>query len=96
LRCSFCAAAWELTTHACIYCGEGGEAFSTAAPDAGREDLRVETCGTCGSYLKTLDLPDLSPFPLVTVGDLETMELDVAAMKHGYVRPPMKEFVTRR
>jgi FdhE protein len=95
-RCSFCAAAWELTTHACLYCGERGEAFSTAAPDPGREDLRVETCGACGSYLKTLDLQDLSPFPLVTVGDLETMELDVAAMEHGYVRPPMKEFVTRR
>src|SRR5204862_3974179 len=25
LRCSFCAAGWELTTYACIYCTESGE-----------------------------------------------------------------------
>jgi len=96
LRCSFCAAAWELTTYACIYCGEDGERFVTVAPDEAREDIRLEMCGSCGSYLKTLDLPGLSPFPFVTVGDLETMELDSAAMEHGYVRPPMKEFATRR
>jgi len=96
LRCSFCAAAWELTTYVCIYCGEHGEAFVIAAPDATREDLRLEMCGSCGSYLKTLDVPELSPFPLVTVGDLETMELDAAAMEQGYARPPMKEFVMRR
>ena len=28
LRCSFCAAAWELNTYACVYCGESGEAFA--------------------------------------------------------------------
>src|SRR6185295_9827043 len=33
LRCSFCATAWELTTHACIYCEEAGESFVTVAPD---------------------------------------------------------------
>src|SRR5438067_7339435 len=30
LRCSFCAAAWELNSYACIYCGEAGERFVTA------------------------------------------------------------------
>ena len=92
LRCSFCATAWELTSYACIYCGEGGETFVTAAPDADRTDRRVELCQTCGSYLKTLDVPGLSPFPLLAVADLETMELDVAAMEHGYARPPLKNF----
>ena len=40
LRCSFCAAAWELKTYACIYCGESGEAFVTAAPEEAGEELR--------------------------------------------------------
>ncbi len=96
LRCSFCAFAWELTTYACIYCGEEGEPFVTAAPDEERKDRRVEVCGSCAGYLKTVDTPALSPFPLLAIADLETMDLDVAAMEHNYARPPMKEFAVRR
>ena len=92
LRCSFCALAWELANYACVYCGEEGEPFVTAAPDIERKDRRVEVCGNCGSYLKTVDVPSLSPFPLLAIADLETMDLDGAAMQHGYQRPPMKEF----
>src|SRR5262252_2581220 len=36
LRCSFCALAWELNTYACVYCGEQGEPFVTAAPNIER------------------------------------------------------------
>ena len=92
LRCSFCASAWELTTYACIYCGEDGGPFVTAAPDEERKDRRVEVCSGCGGYLKTVDVEKLSAFPLLSIGDLETMDLDVAAMEHGYARPTMKEF----
>jgi FdhE protein len=95
LRCSFCATAWELNTYACIYCGESGDQFVTAAPNEERKDRRVELCRACGSYLKTVDVPELSPFPLLAVADLETMELDVAAMEHGYARPPLKNFRKR-
>jgi FdhE protein len=95
LRCSFCATAWELNTYACIYCGENGDRFVTAAPNEERKDRRVELCQACGSYLKTVDVPELSPFPLLAVADLETMELDVAAMEHGYARPPLKNFRKR-
>ena len=91
-RCSFCAAAWELNTYGCIYCGEGGDTFITAAPNVERKDRRVELCQACGSYLKTVDVAALSPFPLLAVADLETMDLDVAAMEHGYARPPLKSF----
>jgi FdhE protein len=96
LRCSFCASAWELTTYACIYCGESGEKFVTAAPDEERKDRRVEVCSNCGGYLKTVDLPELSPFPLLSISDIETTDLDVAAMEHGYQRPALKDFSVRR
>ncbi len=92
LRCSFCASAWELSTYACIYCEEQGAPFVTAAPDEERKDRRVEVCTTCGGYLKTIDLPELSPFPLLAISDIETTDLDVAAMEHGYGRPVLKEF----
>ena len=96
LRCSFCACAWELKTYACIYCGNDTESFVTAAPDTARTDRRIEICSGCGGYLKTLDVPDLSPFPLLSISDIETTDLDVAAMEHGYARPGMKEFGARK
>ena len=96
LRCSFCSSGWELPTYACIYCGERGEQFVTAAPDGERKDRRVEACSNCGGYLKTVDLPELSPFPLLSISDIETTDLDVAAMEHGYARPRLKDFSLRR
>jgi FdhE protein len=94
LRCAFCAATWERTVYACVYCDEEGEAFVTAAPDEMRKDRRIEVCSACGSYLKTIDVGEISPFPLVAITDMETMDLDVAAMEHQYGRPPMREFKT--
>jgi hypothetical protein len=96
LRCSLCAAGWELNTYACIYCGESGESFVTAAPDAERKDRRLELCHHCGGYLKTIDVSDLSPFPLLSISDIETTDLDVAAMEHRFARPALKEFGTKR
>lgn len=92
LRCSFCAGAWELTTYDCIYCRNGSPSFKTAAPTEERKDRRLELCGACGAYLKTVGVDKLSPFPLLAIADLETMDLDVAAMEHGYRRPELKSF----
>lgn len=96
LRCSFCSSAWELTDYACIYCRETGTKFVTAAPNEERKDRRVEVCSNCGGYLKTIDRPELSPFPLLSISDIETTDLDVSAMEHGYGRPALKEFASRR
>ena len=92
LRCSFCAAAWEMKRYACVYCGEQGDGFVTAAPDEQRPDRRLELCNGCGSYLKAVDVAELSPFPLLAIGDMETMDLDLAAMERGFRRPAGKEF----
>jgi FdhE protein len=95
LRCSFCAHAWEMKTFCCAYCGEQDAKFLTAAPNEQRSDRRVEVCSGCSSYLKTVDVTELSPFPLLAIADLETIELDMTAMEKGYRRPPLKEFGTR-
>jgi FdhE protein len=92
LRCSFCSSGWELPAYACIYCEHGAGDFVTAAPDETRKDRRVEVCGKCGGYLKTIDVPELSAFPLLSISDIETTDLDLAAMEHGYRRPSLKEF----
>ncbi len=95
LRCSFCSCGWELNSYACIYCEESGEGFVTAAPNPERTDRRIEVCASCGGYLKTIDVPELSPFPLLSISDIETTDLDVAAMEHGYARPGLKEFTKK-
>jgi hypothetical protein len=95
LRCSFCAHAWELKTFGCVYCGETGERFVTFAGAADRIDRRLEICGNCASYLKTVDVAELSPFPLLAIADLETMDLDLNAMEKRYRRPPLKDFRRR-
>ena len=61
-----------------------------------RKDRRLVVCSTCGGYLKTIDLAELSPFPLLSISDIETTDLDVAAMEHGYHRPALKDFTQRR
>jgi FdhE protein len=91
LRCSFCSSAWETTAYACIYCQESRDKFVTAAPHEDRTDRRLEVCSACGGYLKTVDLPELSPFPLLSISDIESTDLDIAAMEHGYARPGMKD-----
>ena len=95
LRCSFCSSAWEPRTYGCIYCADRSDQFVTAAPDEHRKDRRIEACGACGGYLKTIDLTALSPFPLLSITDIETTDLDLAAMDHRFQRPALKEFAPR-
>lgn len=92
LRCSFCAYAWTLADPGCVYCGNTEPTFVTSAPGAGRPDRRLETCLKCRSYVKAVDVDELSPFPLGAISDLETMDLDVRTMKQGFQRPALKAF----
>src|SRR5437764_10424121 len=55
LRCSFCAASWQLTSQRCVYCGNAGSDFVTAAPDVSRKNRRIELCGACASYTKIIE-----------------------------------------
>jgi formate dehydrogenase maturation protein FdhE len=89
LRCSFCALAWERPIVGCVYCGDSGERFQTSVS---HERDGLELCGACASYLKVVGVLEFSPFPLVAIGDLETMRLDATAMERGYARPSMLEF----
>lgn len=94
LRCSFCAASWELKTHRCIYCGNADERFVAAAPDMARQNRRIELCGGCGNYTKAIEVNRLTPFPLIAIEDLATLDLDQAAMGHEYGRPTLFDLDT--
>lgn len=95
LRCSFCALGWDAPHKTCVYCREDGESFASDAPKPGRSDRHLELCDACHSYMKAVDVEEWSPFPLIAIADLETMELDMAAIERGYSRPPLKAFSVR-
>ena len=91
LRCSFCGAAWQLRTYRCTYCSEAAERFVTTAPDLERPGRRLELCGSCRGYLKSVELHHVTPFALLPVEDLASSDLDVAAMEQEYARPSLPD-----
>jgi FdhE protein len=91
LRCSFCAAGWQLSSYRCLYCDHDGELFITAAPNPEQPGRRVQACGKCGAYVKVLELVAPTRFPMVAIEDLASMDLDMAAIERKYVRPPLPE-----
>ena len=89
LRCSYCTSAWELSTARCVYCANMGSEFMTAAPDPSNEKRRVELCRACGNYTKVVAAAAMTPFPLLAIEDLATIDLDRGAMAREYSRPKM-------
>jgi FdhE protein len=91
LRCSFCAAGWQLSSYRCVYCGNDRDSFVTAAPDAEQPARRLQLCGECGGYAKVLDTNQPIEFPLIAVEDLASMDLDMVAIERKYLKPPLPE-----
>jgi FdhE protein len=89
LRCSYCALGWSLSAHRCVYCGNSGDDFVAAAPDVNQPQRRVELCGRCSGYTKVIDVQEPTPFPLLAIADLATMNVDQGAMNRGYRRPEL-------
>ena len=95
LRCSFCAAGWDVISTGCLYCGESGDRFSIVAPDPSQPRRVIEACAACHGYTKVVATETSLPFPLLALADLESMDLDIAAMQHGLARPAIKTFARR-
>jgi FdhE protein len=91
LRCSFCAAAWRLSSYRCQYCGNDKDSFVTAAPDPEQPARRVQLCGECGGYAKVLEVDAAMEFPLIAIEDLASMDLDMIAIERKYLKPPLPE-----
>jgi FdhE protein len=93
LRCGRCAAEWEVQWLCCIYCGEKQhELLGMLEPAERSEQLKVETCGTCRGYLKSIaSLQGFSSMELL-LQDLETVELDLVALERGYGKPEERGF----
>jgi FdhE protein len=88
LRCGRCASRWRLVQRRCVFCGcQDQQARDYFAAEQERETRRAVVCDGCHGYLKTIaTLGPLSPADLL-LHDLQSLELDIAALEHGYERP---------
>jgi FdhE protein len=85
LICSLCATEWNYRRTVCPSCGE--EDVHKLAVYTAREfpNVRVETCDTCRTYIKTVDLTkDGHAVPVVD--ELATIPLNLWASDHGYTK----------
>jgi FdhE protein len=88
LRCARCGDDWEAVWLSCPFCGERDHArLGSLVPETTRESRRIETCSGCRGYLKTFATLTATDPVEVMVEDLLSIELDVAALQHGYARP---------
>ena len=93
LRCGRCGSGWRFTHGACPYCASADSRSSGyLAPEAARDARRAVTCDACKGYLKTVTtIAAIAPIELGMM-DAQTVELDVAALEHGYGRPDAMGF----
>jgi FdhE protein len=93
LRCGRCASAWRTRHQRCIFCNNTDHTkLGYMAPEAERESRRAVTCEVCHGYFKVL--ASVSPLAIADIlrSDLESIELDIAALDAGYSRPERPGF----
>jgi FdhE protein len=87
-RCVRCGDEWYSQWLRCPYCENANHTRLSALVGAetgpGR---RVDTCEACRGYVKTLTVLRPTPPEDIPLADLVSVELDVAALEHGYRRP---------
>jgi FdhE protein len=88
LRCGVCASAWEVPRLFCPFCGcRDHRALGYFHAEGEENRRRVNTCGECRGYVKTLST--LAPLngPQLLAADVTTLDLDLAAAARGYAVP---------
>jgi FdhE protein len=96
LRCARCGGDWRAEWLCCPYCGVTDHArLGSLVSDSHGETRKVDTCAACRGYLKTMTTLEPSPADMVALEDLGTVDLDVAALERGYVRPDRPGYLLR-
>jgi FdhE protein len=88
LRCGRCGSGWGVAHVGCHYCANADRrSDGYLAAERERESRRAVTCDACRGYLKTVTtIQAISPLEIGLM-DMQTLELDVAALDQGYCRP---------
>lgn len=82
LHCSLCETAWPYPRLRCPFCENDNREDLSYLRAENEEGLRVDLCGRCHHYLKTIDLRELVGPVIVPLDDVATWHLDLIAQKN--------------
>lgn len=87
-RCGRCGGEWHARALYCPYCAmTDHEELVALVPQKGGSNAVIDACHRCLGYVKTFTrLQGCSP-GAVMLEDLASVDLDVAAVEHGFARP---------
>lgn len=85
LVCSFCLAEWEFRRIVCPGCGEENYAKLPVYTAEELKHVRVESCDSCRTYIKTVDMTKSGRAEPV-VDEMAAIPLDLWAQKQGYTK----------
>jgi FdhE protein len=87
-RCGRCGGEWHARALRCPYCDTSDhDQLATLMAENGGSNAAIDACLHCHGYVKTFTrLQGCAP-DTVMVEDLASVDLDVAALEHGYARP---------
>ena len=63
------------------------EELVSLVPEKSGSNAAIDACKRCHGYVKTFTTLQGSPPANVMVDDLASVDLDIAALEHGYKRP---------
>jgi FdhE protein len=83
LHCSLCETAWPYPRLRCPFCENDNREDLSYLRAESEEGLRVDLCGRCHNYLKTVDLREIPGPIILPLDDVATWHLDIIAAKHS-------------
>jgi FdhE protein len=96
LRCGRCGCSWPMPVLACTYCATTDhDALGALVVDDKTARWSVDVCHSCSGYLKSFTTLQPTPSNEILVHDLASVDLELAAVARGFVRPQVHGFVLR-
>jgi FdhE protein len=83
LACGFCTTRWQYYRTGCPFCENKKDNQHEVLAIEGDSNLRIDSCKSCGAYLKTYDGQGSES---VFLADWTSIHLDVIARDHGLKR----------
>ena len=82
LHCSLCETAWPYVRLRCPFCENENRKDLSYLKAENEDYLRVDLCGRCGQYIKTIDLRELPESIILPLDDVATWHLDLIAQEN--------------
>jgi FdhE protein len=88
-RCGRCGGEWHARALYCPYCANHDhDELVALVPEKSGSSAAIDACQRCLGYVKTFTRLQGCPPGAVMLEDLASVDLDVAAIEHGFAKPP--------